>query len=110
MQKHLGLTLDDRLTFGEHLTNVSNKIRKTIGLLRKLQNILPRAALLTIYKCFITLHLDYGDIIYDQSFNLSFHQKLESIQCNAALALTEAIRGSLREKLYQELGLESLQD
>ena len=110
LQKHLGLTLDDRLTFGEHLTNVSNKIRKTIGLLRKLQNILPRAALLTIYKCFITLHLDYGDIIYDQSFNLSFHQKLESIQCNAALALTEAIRGSLREKLYQELGLESLQD
>ena len=110
LQKHLGLTLDDWLTFGEHLTNVSNKIRKTIGLLRKLQNILPRAALLTIYKCFITPHLDYGDIIYDQSFNLSFHQKLESIQCNAALALTEAIRGSLREKLYQELGLESLQD
>ena len=37
-QKHLGLTLDNRLTFDEHLTNVSNKISKTIGLLRKLQN------------------------------------------------------------------------
>ena len=48
-QKHLGLTLDNRLTFDEHLTNVSNKISKTIGLLRKLQNILPRPALLTIY-------------------------------------------------------------
>ena len=44
-QKHL----DNRLTFDEHLTNVSNKISKTIGLLRKLQNILPRPALLTIY-------------------------------------------------------------
>ena len=54
-------------------------------------------------------HLDYGDIIYDQTYNLSFHQKLESIQYNAALALTVAIRGSSREKLYQELGLESLQ-
>ena len=64
-QKHLGLTLDNRLTFDEHLTNVSNKISKTIGLLRKLQNILPRPALLTIYKCFIRPHLDYGDIIYD---------------------------------------------
>ena len=80
-QKHLGLTLDNRLTFDEHLTNVSNKISKTIGLLRKLQNILPRPALLTIYKCFIRPHLDYGDIIYDQAYNLSFHQKLESIQC-----------------------------
>ena len=80
--------MDDRLIFGEHLTNVSNKIRKTIGLLRKLQNILPKAALLTICKSFIRPHLDYGDIIYDQSFNLSFHQKLESIPYNAALALT----------------------
>ena len=99
--------MDNRLTFDEHLTNVSNKISKTIGLLRKLQNILPRPAHLTIYKCFIRPHLDYGDIVYDQPYNLSFHQKLESIQYNAALALTGAIRGSSREKLYQELGLES---
>ena len=108
-QKHLGLTLDNRLTFDEHLTNVSNKISKTIGLLRKLQNILPRPALLTIYKCFIRPHLDYGDIIYDQAYKVSFHQKLESIQYNAAFALNGAIRGSSREKLYQELGLKSLQ-
>ena len=108
-QKHLGLTLDNRLTFDEHLTNVSNKISKTIGLLRKLQNILPRPALFTRYKRFIRPHLDYGDIIYDQAYKVSFHQKLESIQYNAALALTRAIRGSSREKLYQELGLGSLQ-
>ena len=101
--------MDNILTFDEHLTNVSNKISKTLGLLRKLQNILPRPALLTITKCFVRPHLDYGDIIYDQAYNLSFHQKLESIQYNDALALTGAIRGSSREKLYQELGLESLQ-
>ena len=58
-------------------------------------------------------HLDYVDITYDQAYNLSFHEKLpsklESIQYNAALALTGAIRGSSKEKLYQEIGLESLQ-
>ena len=86
-QKHLGLKLDNRLTrlFDKHLTNVSNKISKTIGLLRKLQNILPRPALLIIYKCFIRPYLDYGDIIYDQAYNLSFQQKLESIQYNTAV-------------------------
>ena len=88
---------------------MSNKISESIGLLRKLQNILPSPGLLTIYKCFIRPHLGYGDIIYDQAYNLSFHRKLESIQYNAALALTGAIRDSLREKLYQELGLESLE-
>ena len=85
-----------------------NKVNKTIGLLRKLQNILPREPLLTIYKSFVRPHLDYGDVIYDQHYNNSFHQKLESIQYNAALAITGAIRGSSREKLDQELGLESL--
>ena len=86
-----------------------NKTSKTIGLLRKLQNILPKPSLLTTYKCFIRQHLDYGDIIHDQAYNLSFHQKLELIQYNTALVLTWAIRGSSWEKLYQERGLEFLQ-
>ena len=54
-------------------------------------------------------HLDYGDILYDQAFNLPFHQKLESIQYRACLTITGAIRGTSREKVYQGLGLESLQ-
>ena len=42
-------------------------------------------------------------------YNETFHQKLESIQYKACLTLSGAIRGLLREKLYQELALESLQ-
>ena len=34
---------------------------------------------------------------------------METIPYNAALAITGAIRGYCREKLYQELGLETLQ-
>ena len=33
----------------------------------------------------------------------------KSLQYNACLAITGAIRGSSREKIYQELGFESLQ-
>ena len=55
-------------------------------------------------------HLDYGEIIYDQSYNTYFHQRLESLQYNAALAITGAICGTSKEKLYNELGLESLQN
>ena len=65
--------------------------------------------LLTIYKSFIRPPLNYGDIIYDQAYNVSFHQKLDSIQYNAALAITGAIRGTSKEKLYDELGLETLE-
>ena len=73
------------------------------------KNNLPSAPLVTIYKFFIRPHIDDGDILYDQTFNNSFHEKLKSIQYNAALAITGAIRGSSIEKLYQELGFESLQ-
>ena len=85
-----------------------HKISKTISLLRKIQQILPRSSPLTIYKTFIRSRLDYADIIYDQAYNSAFHDKLESIQYNACLAITGAIRGTSTEKIYQELGLESL--
>ena len=88
---------------------ILNKLNKTIGLLCKLHNILPRSALLTMYKSFIRPHLDYGDIIYDQAYNASFHQKLGLLHYNTCLAITGAIRDTSREKLYEKLGLESLQ-
>ena len=104
LQKHAVMFLDSKLNFGKHLKTIFQKTNKTIGLFRKLQTLLPRAPLITIYKSFIRPRLDYGDITYDQTFNMSFQQKMETIQYNAALAITDKIRGSSREKLYQELG------
>ena len=91
-QKHPGMFLDNKLNFGEYLKYITNKVNKSIGLLRKLQMILSRRLLVTIYKSFIRPHLKYGDIIFDQAFNKSFHDSLESIQYNASLAITGAIR------------------
>ena len=65
-------------------------------------------SLITLYKSFIRPHLDYADIVYDQPNNLSLCNKIETCQCNAALAITGAIRGSSKERLYQELGFEYL--
>ena len=64
--------------------------------------------LITIYKAFIRPHLEFGDVLYDQAFNNSLKEKLESFQYNTCLALTGAIRGTSKEKIYQELELESL--
>ena len=41
-QKHLGLILDNKLNFNEHLKSVLDKISKTIGLIHKFHSILPR--------------------------------------------------------------------
>lgn len=78
-------------------------------MIRKLNSKLPRITLITIYKSFVRPHLDYGDVVYDQPSNQTFVKKLERYQYKAALAITGAIQGTSRDKLYQELGLESLE-
>ena len=84
------------------------KATKGINVIRKMNLLLLRSSLLTIYKSFVRPHLDYGDVIYAQLNNSSLSVKIESVQYNAALAITGAVRGASKEKLFQELGLESL--
>ena len=75
-QKHLGMILDEKLNFAPHLKEKCLKFNKGIEVIKKLQNILPRQPLLTIYKSFVRPHFDYGDIIYDQPKNESFCQSI----------------------------------
>ena len=70
---------------------------------------LPRTSLITKYKVFRRSLLDHGHIVFVQALNNSFHQRLEPIKYKAALATTGSIRGTFKKKVYQELGLESLQ-
>ena len=68
-QRHLGLTLDSQLNFNEHIFSTLSIVNTLTAVLRKLQTVLPRYSLLTIYKAFIRPHLDYCDVIYDKTFN-----------------------------------------
>ena len=106
--KHLGLTLDEKLSFIDFINDNINITLKGVGLLRKMSTLLPQQSLLTIYISFTRPHLGYGDVVYDQPLNESLFSRIESVQYKVALAITGAIQGSSREKLYQELGLEHL--
>ena len=66
--------LDFKQNFRKHFENMPNKVNKSTGILRKLENTLPSHS-----KSFIRPHPNYGDIIYDQAYNASFQQKVESI-------------------------------
>ena len=108
VERKLVLFLDEKLLILEH---IDEKIKKVeVNLMRKLNLLLPRSSLLTYYKCFIRPHLDYEDVIYDQTNLYPLANKIKSVQYNPALAITGAIRETSKEKLYQELGFESLKD
>ena len=107
-QKHLGLILYRKLVFDRYIGEKISKINKGIDLITRLRKFVTRDSLITIYKAFFRPHLDYGDIIYDNPGNAFFIRKLENIQYNTALAITGCIRGTSREKLYSERGIERL--
>ena len=115
--KHLGLVLDSKLSFSKHINDKIKIARKNIGVLKFLSSYLPLKTLSLIYKLFTRPHFDYGDVIYHIPSNTSLHNALhpqmetiERVQYQAALAITGAWQGSNRNKLYEELGWESLSD
>ena len=70
-------------------------VNKAVALLHKFQNILLRPVLLTIYESFVSTHLNYSNMIYDQAVNNYLHQKIKYLKCNADLAIIGVIRGTL---------------
>ena len=88
-QKHLGLTLDSKLSFNNHINDKIHQANKGVDLLRKPQTILPRTTILAIYKSFIRAFLDHAGVVYDEPSNarIVFQKKNESVQYNAALAI-----------------------
>ena len=87
-QKHLGLILDSKLDFNEHIDN-KIKCNKIIGIMKRLSLILSRI----IYKSFVRPNLDYADVIYDKPFNDSFKRKIKMVRYKAVLVITGVIKG-----------------
>ena len=58
--KPLGLILDRKLNFKNHLSEKISKANKEgVGVIKRLYKCLPRDSLVNIYKCFVRPHLDH---------------------------------------------------
>jgi hypothetical protein len=120
--KHLGVILDSKLFFKSHTTAKISMARKGIGIIKKIYPFVSRKTLNDVYKMYIRPHLDYADVLYhipnkdlltflstNEEYDLHVNMKrIESVQYDAALAVSGAWRGSSRTKLYKELGWEPL--
>ena len=90
---------DEKLSFLDHIDEKIKKATVGVNLMRKLNLLLPRLSWLTVYKCFVRPHLDYGDVIYNQPNLSSLTNQIESVKYNAALAITGAIRGTSKKEI-----------
>ena len=107
--KHLGFHLDEKLDFKLHVSESIKKANKGVAILKFLSKYLSRNKLELAYKLHVRPHLEYGDVIFhNRSSDIT--KTLESIQYQAALAVSGCWNKTSREKLYAELGWESLAD
>jgi len=65
--KYLGVTIDDRLSWKEHIHNVMNKIKRFIGIFFKIRNRLNQKVLKELFFALIYPHLMYGVEIYSNT-------------------------------------------
>lgn len=107
--KHLGFHLDEKLSFKKHVSEAIIKAKKGIALLKFLSKYINREKLDLAYKMHVRPHLEYGDVIF-HARSADLMKLIESVQYQAGLIVGGCWKGTSREKLYKELGWESLAD
>ena len=77
--KFLGVFIDSNLTWKYHITYISGKIAKGIGIITKARRLLDKESLITLYYSFIYPYLCYCNHVWGNTF-MSYLDKLYKLQ------------------------------
>ena len=65
----MGITINEKLNFAEHIIKLTCKLSKSVGILSKLRNILLFTALRKLYYSMVHSHLFYGIVIWVYTYD-----------------------------------------
>ena len=57
--KILGVTLDNKLSFKDHVTIMLKKAYAKIAALRRIKRLIPSSIMISLYKTYVLPHLEY---------------------------------------------------
>ena len=101
----LGITLDEGLTWKNHIDLIKNKISKTIGVFYRLAKIFPEEILVTLYNSLIASHLNYGILAWGIAA-----PRLEKLQKKAIRLITNSKYIAHTNPLFKRLQLLKIVD
>ena len=87
--KFLGVTIDQNLTWENHIIEVAKKCSSSIGILYKMKNFLPETALLSLYNTLVLSHINYGITAWS-SAGVSAKTRLHILQKRALRAISHS--------------------
>ena len=107
--KFVGVLLDDKLKWTQHLNHISNKIAKGLGMIGRVRNILSNDILLTLYFSLIYPYLTYCCIVWGGASATAL-QKLNVLQNRAVRLITRSPFRATAAPLYVQLKLLKITD
>ena len=105
--KFLGVEIDSKLNWSEHIKVVKKKISKGIGIISKARKVLNVSTLLTLYNCFINPYLTYGIEVWGKAADCHINS-LVVLQKRAIRIITSAEFRAHTEPLFKSLNILSL--
>ena len=72
--KFLGVIIDNKLNWKDHIMYISGKIARGIGILTKARKLLNRETLVSIYYSFIYPHMTYCNRVWASTYETNLHK------------------------------------
>ena len=107
--KFLGVFLDEKLKWVQHINYISLKVSKGVEIISRLRNILPASTLKILYYTLIYPHLSYCTIVWGAACD-SVISKLNSLQNRALRLITHSPYRSSVNPLFVKLNVLKIYD
>ena len=107
--KYLGIILDSRLTWKEHIDELAKKLNRSIGILYKTRNYCPLQIRKTLYFSIFNSHLSYGLPVWGQSKQI-YLDRIKKIQKKAIRAITFSDNRAHSSPLFKNLKILNVTD
>ena len=85
--KYLGVLIDSTLSWKHHISNVSKKVSRSLGVMYKLRSFLPLSVMKSVYYSLIYSHIIYAIEVWGSTFKTEI-DKILTLQKRAMRILT----------------------
>ena len=107
--KTLGVIIDDKLLWKDHINEISAKVSKGLGIMRRIKTFVTQSVMQSLYNSLILPYFDYCNMVWENTAKYNL-QKIKKMQNRAARILTGSSYDVPTTDLMRQLKWQTLED
>jgi hypothetical protein len=104
--RHLGVIIDDKLTWHPYIEHLCKILAKNLYLLSRLRTIISPNAKKVFYHAHVKPHIDYASVLWDGASD-NFVKKVDALHRRAARLMLPGNSSSKTRNIFQNIDLSS---